>query len=277
VGGSRWWGSMSAPSAVRTATWRLAPAGAATAAMRPGGRDAPAAAVSGERDHVRAGPATACSSSAIPASTWRRPRTTLPPRIGPIESSGATSGPSLALSAPTSSSAAPSAVAAQADPACVARVGHMGMVRVGSAAARRRDRTAPALVAGQCEPERASRLTSPNHLDSQAFAFPGPCEPSEPVPPRALRTGSRVASNTEPFFSRRQPTARVGKQKPPRSDPRGLRRFYPELRAFRVLRVPQRRSRACSQRAPSELGERPVGQLSRSLSCPVGREKPRGV
>jgi hypothetical protein len=72
-------------------------------------------------------------------------------------------------------------------------------------------------------------------------------------------------------------TARVGKQKPPRSDPRGLRRFSPELRAFRALRVLRRRSRACSQRAPSELDERRVGQLSRSLSCPVGREKPRGV
>src|SRR5690606_20230870 len=82
---------------------------------------------------------------------------------------------------------------------------------------------------------------------------------------------------TEPFFSRREPTARVGKQKPPRSDPRGLRRFSPELRAFRVLRVLLRRSRACSQRAPSERDERRVGQRSRSLSCPVGREKPRGV
>ena len=81
----------------------------------------------------------------------------------------------------------------------------------------------------------------------------------------------------EPFFSRRQPTARVGKQKPPRSEPRGLRRFSPELRAFRALRVLRRRSRACSQRAPSDLDERRVGQLSRSLSCPVGREKPRGV
>ena|GEM_PF-6247904 len=81
----------------------------------------------------------------------------------------------------------------------------------------------------------------------------------------------------EPFFSRRQQTARVGKQKPPRSDPRGLRRFSPELRAFRALRVLRRCSRACSQRAPSELDERRVGQLSRSLSCPVGREKPRGV
>lgn len=93
-----------------------------------------------------------------------------------------------------------------------------------------------------------------------------------------LNAGSLVrARRPEPFFSRREPSARVGKQKPPRSDPRGLRRFSPELRAFRALPVLQRRSRACSQRAPSALDERCVGQLSRSLSCPVGREKPRGV
>jgi hypothetical protein len=88
---------------------------------------------------------------------------------------------------------------------------------------------------------------------------------------------ARSARSRSQFFSRRQPTATVGKQKPPRSDPRGLRRFYPEVRVFRALRVQGRRSRACSQRAPSELDERRVGQLSRSLSCPVGREKPRGV
>lgn len=88
---------------------------------------------------------------------------------------------------------------------------------------------------------------------------------------------SQTAPHAEPLFSRRQQTARVGKQRPPRSDPRGLRRFSPELRAFRALRVLRRCSRVCSQRAPSELDERRVGQLSRSLSCPVGREKPRGV
>src|SRR5690606_7861290 len=90
-------------------------------------------------------------------------------------------------------------------------------------------------------------------------------------------TGTRTARESEPFFSRRQPTTRVGKQKPPRSDPRGLRRFCPELRAFCALRVRRRCSRECSQRAPSELDERRVGQLSRSLSCPVGRELGRAV
>lgn len=130
---------------------------------------------------------------------------------------------------------------------------------------------------GQRESERASRLSSPNRLDSQAFAFPGQRERREPVPQRTPRTGSQPAPNAEPFFSRRQPTARVGKQKPPRSDPRGLRRFSPELRALRALRVSRRCSRGCSQRAPSERDERRVGQLSRSLSCPVGREKRRGV
>ena len=34
---------------------------------------------------------------------------------------------------------------------------------------------------------------------------------------------------------------------------------------------------APARREPSERDERRVGQLSRSLSCPVGREKPRGV
>ena len=249
VGGSRWWGSMSAPSAVRTATWRLAPAGAATAAMRPGGRDAPAAAASGERGHVRAGPATACSSSAIPASTWRRPRTTLPPRIGPIESSGATSGPSLALSAPTSSSAAPSAVAAQADPACVARVGHMGMVRVGSAAAKRRDRTAPGFVAGQCEPERASRLASPNHLDSQAFASSGRCERSEPVPPRAPRTGLRPAPNAEPIKRGRGNATPHFLTAASESDLRGRRLSPPRFRDLRRSASTPRAWTAFAQRA----------------------------
>lgn len=43
--------------------------------------------------------------------------------------------------------------------------------------------------AGRNESVRVSRLASRNHLDSQAFAFPGRCERSEPVPPRALRTG----------------------------------------------------------------------------------------
>jgi hypothetical protein len=81
----------------------------------------------------------------------------------------------------------------------------------------------------------------------------------------------------EPFLSRREPSARVGQQKPPRSDPRGLRRFSPEVRAFRALCVRRRGSRACSQRARSERDERRVGQLSCSLSCPVGREKPRRV
>lgn len=135
----------------------------------------------------------------------------------------------------------------------------------------------PPFAPGQRESERASRLSSPNRLDSQALAFPGQRERRDPVPQRALRTGSRPALNGEPFFSRRQPTARVGKQKPPRSDPRGLRRFSPELRALRALRVSRRCSRGCSQRAPSERDERRVGQLSRSLSCPVGREKRRGV
>lgn len=64
---------------------------------------------------------------------------------------------------------------------------------------------------------------------------------------------------------------------PPRSDPRGLRRFSPEVRVFRARSVLQRRSRARSQRAPSEHDQRRVGQRSPSLSCPVGREKPRGV
>ena len=58
-----------------------------------------------------------------------------------------------------------------------------------------------------------------------------------------------LADRDVPFFSRRQPTARVDKQKPPRSDPRGLRRFSPELRAFRALRVQGRCSRAGSQSA----------------------------
>ena len=49
-----------------------------------------------------------------------------------------------------------------------------------------------------------------------------------PVPRRAPESGSQAAPHAEPFFSRRQPTARVGKQKPPRSDPRGLRRFSPD-------------------------------------------------
>ena len=48
---------------------------------------------------------------------------------------------------------------------------------------------------------------------------------------------SQRARPAELVFSRRQPGARVGKQKPPRSDPRGLRRFSPKLRAFRALRV----------------------------------------
>jgi hypothetical protein len=43
--------------------------------------------------------------------------------------------------------------------------------------------------AGRCESARVSWVASRNHLDSQAFAFPGPCEPTEPVPPRAPRTG----------------------------------------------------------------------------------------
>ena len=89
----------------------------------------------------------------------------------------------------------------------------------------------------------------------------------------SLRVASRWRTRGRQKLTRRQQTARVAKQKPPRSDPRGLRRFSPEHRASCALRVMRRCSRACSQRAPSERDERRVGQLSRSRSCPVGREE----
>lgn len=48
---------------------------------------------------------------------------------------------------------------------------------------------APAFVAGRCESVRVSRPHALNPLDSQEIAILGQCERSEPVPPRALRTG----------------------------------------------------------------------------------------
>jgi hypothetical protein len=90
------------------------------------------------------------------------------------------------------------------------------------------------------------------------------------------------------ILPRRQQGARVGEQKPPRSDPRGLRRFSPEVRAFRALRVSRRCSRGCSQRAPRRLDERRVGQLpalspgpweseaeTRSTAYPAINSRPR--
>lgn len=62
----------------------------------------------------------------------------------------------------------------------------------------------PPPATGQRESERASRPAACNHLDSQAFAFSGRCEPREPVPPRAPRTGSQPAANAEPIISRRR-------------------------------------------------------------------------
>src|SRR5690606_32163031 len=66
------------------------------------------------------------------------------------------------------------------------------------------------------------RLESPNRLDSQAFAFSGRREPSDPVPPRALRTGSQPAPHAEPFILPRELGGRRQLTEPPRSAPRGF-------------------------------------------------------
>lgn len=82
-------------------------------------------------------------------------------------------------------------------------------------------------TAGRCESARSSRLVWPNRPDSQAFALPGPCEPSEPVPRRGLRTGSQAAPHAEPFLSRHEPDGSTKSTAAPRSNPRGRCLFCP--------------------------------------------------
>jgi hypothetical protein len=94
--------------------------------------------------------------------------------------------------------------------------------------------------------ERIGEPVPARSLQVLGFALRAPSWVSTNIricPKCVYRERSQAAPHTEPFFSRRQLTARVGQQKPPRSDPRGLRRVGPEDGAFRALRVSRGGSR----------------------------------
>lgn len=136
-------------------------------------------------------------------------------------------------------------------------------------------RTASAFVVGQCECTRASRPWSPNHLDSQAFAFPGRCERSERVPERTLRTGSQTAPHAEPFMAVHQEVGRHQFTKASRDHPRGFSLFSQRSRASAALRSRARDS--CPHRRVHAL---PVAGRGVERSCSLSRrfgERARGL